>query len=249
MSTEDIDLEDVVPVQTDDGSMTLHDTDRDVHYSSYHGASQESRHVFLEGTDIINHVGPWRIVELGFGAAVNFAHTLEAFRNTREALGLVYHTVDWRPVTPDHLEFQAGEAGQLARQAVEEAHETDQEVVTVESEDGKVALHLHVLPWDEVQLTGIGARAVYWDPFSKRVNPEAWSAEAFRRAKKTMETEGRLATYSAATSVKEAMFEAGFSVASAPGPGKKREMTVASPARTVLERDSRLEVLEREDYV
>lgn len=249
MTTED-NLDHVIPVETEDGSTTLHDTVREVSYRSHHGAVQESQHVFLEGTDIIKRTGVWRVAELGFGAAVNFVQTVAAFRDAAPAaIRLVYHSVDWRPVTGEHLNFQRGDAGELARNAVEAIHGGDGPVATVESEDSKVVLHLHAKPWEEARLAGIGAQAFYQDPFSKRVNPDAWSVDTFERAGKAMAPDGRLATYSAATSVKKAMFEAGLWVASAPGPGRKREMTVASPSRRILEADERLDVLDRDKYI
>lgn len=261
MSDEEFSLDDVVAFETGDGSMTLHDRERNIHYRSRHGAIQESKHVFLEGTDIAGRDGIWRVVELGFGAAVNFVQTVEAFRASPRAIRLVYHSVDWRPVTPEHLDFygeieESDDDEELvpkgprwARQALEAVHGGQGPVATVESEDQRVVLHLHAKPWEEAQLTGLGAQAFYQDPFSKRVNPESWTADSFKRAKKAMATDGRLATYSAATSVKTALFEAGFSVASASGPGRKREMTVASPSKSALERDERLELLERGKYL
>ncbi len=243
------DLQQVVPFETDDGSMTLHDRERNVHYRSYHGAVTESRHVFLEGTALLERRGEWRVAELGFGAAVNFAQTVEAFRADDGVNRLVYRSVDWRPVTPGHLEFHNGEGGELARQAVAAVHAGQGPVVEVQSDDGAVSLALYAMPWEEVDWSGFSAHSFYQDPFSKRVNPEGWTAQSFVRAKAAMDGTGRLATYSAATSVKRAMFEAGLWVASAPGPGRKREITVASPSREVLEGDERLEVLGREKYV
>ena len=262
---DDETLDHIVPAETGDGSTTLIDQRREISYRSQHGAIQESKHVFLEGTGIVDRNGPWRVVELGFGAAVNFVQTVRAFRDDFSALRLIYHSIDWRPVTSEHLAFHGheesadkgddeqpdpeNEAAEMARSAVDAIHGGDGPVTTVESEDGKIVLHLHARPWEDAKLTGIGAHAFYHDPFSKRINPESWTAASFVRAKKAMAPDGRLATYSAATSVKEAMFEAGLWVASAPGPGRKREMTVASPSRAVLERAADLEMLDRAKYL
>lgn len=242
-------LEEVKPVETEDGSKTLYDQAREISYRSMHGAVSESKYVFLEGTGLVDRIGPWRVAELGFGAAVNFVQTVRAFRETPEALRLIYHSIDWRPVTAEHIEFHDDEGGELARRALKRSHGGEEGVVSVESEDAKIRLHLHAESWEETTLAGVSADAFYQDPFSKRVNPEAWSEESFRRAKQAMASDGRLATYSAASSVKRAMFEGGLWVASAPGPGRKREMTVASPVRNVLEADPRLEVLDRQKYL
>ena len=243
------DLQQVVPFETDDGSMTLHDRERNIHYRSYHGAITESRHVFLGATGLLERRDQWRVAELGFGAAVNFTQTVAAFRDDDEVERLIYRSVDWRPVTPGHLNFHDGEGGQLARLAVEKYHAGQGPVVEVESEDGSISLTLYAKPWEEVDWSGFEAHSFYQDPFSKRVNPEGWTQESFERAKASMAAEGRLATYSAATSVKRAIFEAGMWAASAPGPGRKREITVASPSRVALESDESFEVLDRARYL
>ncbi len=242
-------LDEVVAFETDDGSMTLHDEERNIHYRSYHGAKSESRYVFLGATGLTEVVGHWRVAELGFGAAVNFCETVAAFRQKERATRLSYHSVDWRPVTPGHLAFHEGEGGDLGREALEVLHGDEAlKEVRVESEDGAIELVLYARPFQEVDLRGVEAQAFFQDPFSKRVNPGGWTREVFEQARSAMEESGRLATYSAATSVKRALFEAGFWVASAPGPGRKREMTVASPSREVLE-DLEVEVLSREKYL
>lgn len=245
MSGDEI-LTEVIPFETRDGSTTLYDRRREVLYRSQHGAISESRHVFLHHTGLVQRRGEWRVAELGFGAAVNFTQTVRAFRADDEVDRLVYRTVDWRPVTPDHLTFHDGEAGKMARRVLQGAHGGRGPVVDVESDDGAIELYLYVMGWNEVQWDEASVQAVFYDPFSRRINPEAWTAEAFSRAKTVMEDTARLSTYSAATPVKRAMFEGGLWVASAPGPGRKREMTVASPTLRALEG---LEVLDRDRYL
>ncbi len=239
-------LSQVVSFETADGSTTLVDEERNLHYRSRHGAKSESQHVFLDGTNLRRQKGEWRVVELGFGAAVNFTQTVAAFRKSKSVERLIYHSVDWRPVTARHLDFHCGEGGILARRALAAVHDGQHTLVEIESTDGAIELHLHARPWDEVQLPPNWADAFFFDPFSKRANPEAWTTASFSRAKAAMDDGARLATYSAATSVKQAMFKAGLWVASAPGPGRKREMTVASPSREPLDG---LTLLERSRYL
>lgn len=243
------DLDQVVAFETEDGSTTLFDQVRGVHYRSHHGAVSESRYVFLGGTGLLEREGEWRVAELGFGAAVNFTQTVRAFREAEQVERLIYHSVDWRTVTPEHLDFHEGEGGELARQAAAMVHARPGEVAFVESQDERIALYLHPLPWEEVEFGEFRAQAFFQDPFSIRVNPEAWTAEYFRWARQVLEEDGFLATYSAATAVKRALFEAQFWVASMAGPGRKREMTVASPAREALEGRSELTLLERSRYI
>ncbi|RDV38564.1 hypothetical protein DV096_07055 [Bradymonadaceae bacterium TMQ3] len=215
--------------ETADGSKTLVDVERGVHYRSRHGAVQESRHVFVEGSGLIARAGTWRVLELGFGAAVNLVETVRAFRESDEAKRLVYHTVDWRPVGPEALAFHEGEGGALAREVAAKATKRSGEAVRALSEDGHVEVVLHAMAWDEVRLgEGEEVDAVYHDPFAKEVNPEAWTPACFAWSRSWAAPHARLATYSAATAVRQAMEEAGWKVWRAKGPGRKREMTVAT---------------------
>lgn len=243
------DLSKVVVFETADGSTTLFDEVRGVHYRSRHGAVSESRHVFLKGTGLVERRGRWSVAELGFGAAVNFVQTARAFRAAEGVDRLIYHSVDWRPVTPEHLKFHQGEGGELARQAAAMVQERPEEVAVVESKDGRIALYLHPRRWEEVEFSDFKAGAFFQDPFSIRVNPEAWTRECFEWARAVLEEDGFLATYSAATAVKRALFAAGFWVASMAGPGRKREITVASPSRQALAERLELTLLERGRYV
>ncbi|RAL22824.1 hypothetical protein DL240_07990 [Lujinxingia litoralis] len=224
-------LQGVVPFETSDGSLTLYDQERDVHYRSRHGAVSESRHVFLEGSGLVSRPGEWRVLELGFGAAVNLTQCVQAFRQSPRATRLIYHTVDWRPVSAEHLAFHEGEGGELARAVADAAQACAGEAVRALSEDGAIEVVLHAAPWQQVRLPeGFCVDAVFHDPFAKEVNPEAWSPACFAWSLRASSPDARLATYSAATAVRQAMVEAGWVVARARGPGRKREMTVAAPA-------------------
>ncbi len=238
-------LSQIVPFETADGSYTLFDEARGVHYRSHHGAVTESRHVFLGATGLLERAGEWIVAELGFGAAVNFTQTVRAFRERPYVERLTYHTVDWRPVTPDHLPFHDGEPGDLARQALELAGEATAPV-RVSSQDAAIDLILYPTPWENADLQVDDAQAFFHDPFARNVNPEAWTAETFRWARAALRDDGRLATYSAATPVRRAMFEAGLHVATAPGPGRKREITVAAPTAEALDP---FELLPRQKYL
>ncbi len=231
--------------QTEDGSYSLVDRDRQLHYSSTHGAADEARHVFVEGTRVFQSDPPWRILEFGFGGGVNFVQTVEA-RNELDPDGdVIYHAVEHRPVSPDVVNFHQGTAGRLVREALARAVEAPDETVSVQSEDATIELHLHIRDWHGLNLPDVKADAVYFDPFGPGSQPGAWTTEAFQVASHHLAEHGRLTTYSAATDVKRAMFEAGLHVASAPGAGPKREMTVAAPTSDTL---SGLDLLDPADY-
>lgn len=233
-------------VETGDGSHTLFDRERDVHYSSLHGAVDESRHIFVEGTGLSDRQPPWHVLELGFGAGINFVETCRALRSHTEMGKLIYHAVDYAPVSPESVEFHEMTDGSLVTRVLAAVDLERPTTVEVASSDERIELHLHPQSWLKLDLPDFRADAVYYDPFGPKSEPDSWTSACFEVAKRHMRAEALLGTYSAATRVKRAMFEAGFSVASASGPGPKREITFASRDPKNL---SAYDILNRADYL
>jgi tRNA U34 5-methylaminomethyl-2-thiouridine-forming methyltransferase MnmC len=223
-------------VRTRDGSFTLFDRRRDVHYSSMHGAEDESRHIFVEGTGLADRPPPWQVLELGFGAGINFVQTARAYRRVAgpSSGDLVYHSVDYAPVGPESVDFHGGEPGEMVRRALAAVSVDEPEPVAIDSDDDSIHLVLHPTPWLELDLPDLRADAVFFDPFGPKNEPDSWQAPCFEVARRHMTDEALLGTYSAASTVKRAMFRAGFAVASAPGPGPKREITYAAASNDRL---------------
>jgi tRNA U34 5-methylaminomethyl-2-thiouridine-forming methyltransferase MnmC len=73
------------------------------------------------------------------------------------------------------------------------------------------------------------ADAIFHDPFSPKVNPELWTLEFFQKLKSIIKEDGILATYSAASPVRKALWMAGFGVKEGVAVGRKSRSTVASP--------------------
>lgn len=234
----------VTPYQTQDGSWTLYDPELKVHYRSTSGAVTESHTVFLQGTGLIQrHDQDWRVLELGFGSAVNFIQT--ALAHTQRAhepqpRWLEYHSVEHRPISPQALEHLEGWPADLARAALEIAHSAPSTHISISSPAHHIKLTLHLLPWDELELPQLDAQAIFFDPFGPEANPSSWTQQAFEVALKHLHPEGVLATYSAAGHVRRAMRAAGLHTGSLPGPGHKREITIASPSASPISHAKRL---------
>lgn len=221
---------------TKDGSTTLYDSQLDVHYRSTHGAKTESLTVFINGTQLLQRQSPWTVLELGFGSAVNFLQTVEALTNhTHKQTGhLTYHAVEYAPVQGSDLAHLPGDAGQLARQAIDALHHTP--TVQLETRIGQLSIELtlHRCAWHQFDQPKLKANAIYHDPFGPKTNPAGWTTEAFEIAAKHLDTDGVLATYSAAGHVRRAMRDAQLFCATSPGPGFKREITFAAHNREAL---------------
>lgn len=235
-------------VETGDGSRTLYDPERDAHFSSLHGARTESRHIFLEGTRLVEKSETWRVLELGFGAGINFRETAKQFSES-DAERLRYHAVDYAPVRPEDLPFRRGAFVETVRRALGSVSVEGRERSTVEVSEGAVALALHPIRWCELALDSFAADALFYDPFDPKREPDSWTAECFRTARDHLAPAGILGTYSAASDVKRAMFAADLSVATAPGPGPKREITFAARSEEPLQSIPDAELLSRSRYL
>lgn len=246
------------PYKTEDGSFTLYDPVRDLHYSSTHGARTESNHVFVDGARLRAQPPPWTVVELGFGAAINFVETVKAFLEDDRPGQLHYHGVDHRPVDSGDLEFHDHPAADLARQVLTDTpasgDKTGDHPVSVSDSgaqlgeqtrsDKQITLHFYAIPWTELNLSNPNADAIFFDPFGPSATPDSWTLACFERARRFVANDGILATYSAAGHVKRKLARVGFYVASPPGPGRKREITIASPSRDPLAEHSIVEAPE-----
>lgn len=80
------------------------------------------------------------------------------------------------------------------------------------------------------------ADIVYWDPFSPRKNPEAWTLAAFSALRPLCRATVTLHTYSRATQVRTALLLAGFFVGETDAIGGERQGTCAALELGDLER-------------
>jgi tRNA U34 5-methylaminomethyl-2-thiouridine-forming methyltransferase MnmC len=215
-------------IVTEDGSHTYRDRERDITFRSTHGATTESRYVFVEGCGLrrrAERAESWRVLELGFGGARNFGESVLVARELDVTLR--YRAVERSPLPLGLLEHDDPEVTRIAREALANPGEAV-------AGDG-VDLAVYRADWRDAPAIGGGPfDAIYHDPFAPSDDPESWTRECFEWSATHVHPGTILATYSAATAVRKAMAEAGWWVASAPGPGRKREVTFASPTRDML---------------
>lgn len=197
--------------KTADGSPTLYHPIYQEAYHPWQGALSQARLLYLEGTRTHLHPSP-RVLEVGFGLGVNFRVTLES--TLQRGVRLFYLAVEKEPLPREVLAFPLGLASDGAFLAL------------LEKLPGPVEA-----PWGwfgllvgdvrEVELPEAFASAIYLDPFSPRVNPEAWGLEVLQKLRKAALPGARLATYSAAGWVRRNLEAAGFRVESLPSPWKR----------------------------
>jgi tRNA 5-methylaminomethyl-2-thiouridine biosynthesis bifunctional protein len=205
----------------------------DVYHSAAGGLAQ-ARHVFLGGNRVAERwAGRERfvILEVGFGAGVNFLATWQAWRRDgARCKRLHFVSIEKHPLcaADARLVFQgvpelADEARELESRwptlvpgAQRLAFDGGNVVLTLFFADVKVARELRLV-----------ADAFYLDGFAPSKNPDMWSPALMRALARLAAPGATAATWSVAASVRRALEETGFSVEKRAGFGEKREMLVA----------------------
>lgn len=218
---------------TADGSPTLYVPSLDEHYHSYHGAAQESRHVFIGaglGPQLAAGLGqpgrpPLRVLEVGLGTGLNALLTLKAARAAGAAVAYAgYETVPLPPAAVGALAVQWAAAPAL----------------------GTAFARLHAGPWGEgfalaagFVLTKIQAPIqtadlpkdscdlIYFDAFAPEKQPELWTAAVLQKLFAAAAPGGLLVSYCAQGQFRRNLRAAGWLTEKLSGPPGKREMTRA----------------------
>ncbi len=217
-------------------------TDDGIPYSAryadiYHpraGALQQARHVFIAGNGLPER---WQgrerfvVLETGFGLGNNFLATWQAWRDD--------------PLRCDRLVFISIEAHPLTRAELSQAHATSpmpELAGELQRAWPPLTANLHSLSFDadRVQLLlafgdvqawlpelVASVDAFYLDGFAPARNPRMWDDRVCRALSRLAAAEARLATWSAASALREHLTTAGFEVKIGQGRGGKRDITLA----------------------
>jgi len=223
--------------QTGDGSDTLYSPLYRETFHSKFGALTETRHVFLGGTGVDRRLArgqPTRILEVGFGAGLNFLATAHLSRTAGTPLR--YVALEKEPLAADLLEqLNHGQlpqiGGDIRETFLKWRREWPQSLqksrLRREFETG-IRLELILGDAIQVQIPPLSYHAIYHDPFSPQANPELWSQDFLAGLYAVLSPGGKLATYSVKGAVRRKLQAAGFRVEKRPGPPGKREVLVAA---------------------
>lgn len=211
-------------------------------YHSAAGGLAQARHVFLAGNAVLERwsvksrfTAHFTILELGFGFGLNFLATWQAWRDS--------------PQRGERLHFVSIEKHPFGAQDLAVLHAPHQEVAPLaeelrnawpmlvpgmhrlEFEGGRVVL---TLAFAEVAAAlrdlRLQADAFFLDGFAPAKNPEMWTPQVMRQLARLATPGATAATWSVASSVREALRGAGFVAEKRRGFAHKSEMLVASLA-------------------
>ena len=203
----------------------------DIYHSSEGGAAQ-ARHVFLGGNDL---PARWRgrerftILETGFGLGLNFLATWHAWKeDPQRPAKLHYVSIEKHPfAAADLAQLHAHypEFGALSEQLRAAWPLLVPGMHRLELDGGSVVL---TVLFDDVERAlpelRLAADALFLDGFSPAKNPDMWSSRTMKGLPKLAAAGATFATYTAASSVRDAVAAAGFAVEKRAGFAKKRDM-------------------------
>ncbi len=203
------------PVITKDNSLSLYNESFKEHLHSLEGAKSETIYNFIEGCELRNHQGELlRVLEIGFGTGLGFFTTWEFLKLNFPLKKLIFYS----------LEIDLP----LAKWALKD-------LPFFEDENGihyvGDLVELHVLIGDACSVLPnhkIGPiDAIYQDPFSPKKNPTLWTERWFSELYSLAGENCILSTYSASTSIRLSMLNAGWAVFDRKGFSGKRSSTLA----------------------
>lgn len=212
-----------VEIQTTaDGSQTLFVGSMDEHYHSVKGALTESQHIFID-TGLNQHpASEVRILEVGFGTALNAILTLQTAENQQRTIR--YTSLEKYPLPlsiAEQLDYP-----KLVEQAYSHYFMALHKAEWNKWEDITPHFHLRKLETDFTTLQFHDTYdLIYFDAFAPEKQEEMWTPELFQRLYNCLSPGGILTTYCAKGIVRRTLQSVGFQVERLPGPPNgKREI-------------------------
>lgn len=225
-------------VATGDGSLTLHSPRFGQGFRSRAGAHAEGRHVFVDGSGVgprLRRGESAAVLEVGLGAGTNLGLTVAAA--WASGAPLRYVAIEREPLPPDAWRALDLASWTPAPFAPAWLAALDRWAGAPTADFGVAVRRVRV----DVLVAEVGAfaaegglgalgafDAVYLDPFSPDVDPDAWRPATLAALAAALTPGGALVTYSVQGALRRSLAAAGLEVAKVPGPpGGKREVLLA----------------------
>lgn len=214
-------------IETQDGSHSLYVPELNETYHSFHGAIQESQHVFVRmGLHYFQdkfQTNEIKILEVGFGTGLNAILSYKDL--SKKKIKTWYDTIEPFPINEDiwkklnyveKLEFDGAEEiyNQLHNLPWGEKNELSEGFVFTKYKEKLEDIELHLNHYD----------MVYFDAFAPNKQPELWHLDQLKKVVASMKEDGVFVTYCAQGQFKRDLREAGLEIESLPGPPGKKEM-------------------------
>jgi len=206
-----------------DGQVPVSTRFDDPYFSLADGLA-ETTHVFLSGNDLPTRFAPgFAIAELGFGTGLNMLATWAMWEQSGQSTPLNYTSFEAYSMLPPDMARALD-----AFPALSPWRDRFLERWTGTGTCDLGTLNLNIIPGDARETLPQWpdfADAWFLDGFSPAKNPELWGEALMAEVARHTNPGGTFATYTAAGFVRRGLAAAGFTVARAPGYGRKRHMT------------------------
>ncbi|MCX7553049.1 bifunctional tRNA (5-methylaminomethyl-2-thiouridine)(34)-methyltransferase MnmD/FAD-dependent 5-carboxymethylaminomethyl-2-thiouridine(34) oxidoreductase MnmC [Marinicella sp. S1101] len=212
----------------------------DIYFNQENGVA-ETKHVFINGNDLINHwqknreMDDFVVAETGFGTGLNLLVLLHQWHLAKDKpKHLHFISVEKHPLSFDDI--------QKTHQAFPELHPFSQQLLSIWHRfDDHFPCGIQRFDLNEqVSLTlafgdatenfkQLHATVDAWflDGFAPKKNPDMWHDELITEINRLSRPGSTLATFTAAGDIRRRLEAHGFVIKKVPGFGKKREMITA----------------------
>ncbi len=199
-------------------------------YFDVHDGLAESQYVFINGTHLrekLRGSDHLTIAETGFGTGLNFLAVLDLladFPNHR----IDYISYESRPLSADVMATAHAAFPSLCAHSAALLGNLPPRWPGVHLrhfKDGQVRLHLYYgAAEDSLAVSDFHADIWFLDGFAPAKNPQMWSETVLSHVGRLTRAGGRLASFTAASAVRNGLNASGFSIQKQPGFGRKRDM-------------------------
>lgn len=218
-------------ITTEDGSHSLYHEELKETYHSFHGALQESQHVFIE-----KGLRFWRtkeglptsvkIFEVGFGTGLNAL--LAAQFASDNKVNISYTGLEPFPLEESLIE-QLNYSSQILPS---EAKDLDDMFHKIHSADWENEVEIspyfkltkYKTKLEDYSLTKDRFDIVFFDAFAPNKQAELWEIDILQKCFDLLKKGGVFTTYSAKGQLKRDLKSVGFELETLPGPPGKKEM-------------------------
>ena len=211
-------------ITTSDGSKSVYIEEIDEAYHSFHGAIQESMHVFINsGLKFVEKSkNSINILEVGMGTGLNVLLTcLHTESNIK------YTAIEKYPLPFDiikELNFSNFFNNTNSQDIFSEIHNNNWgKEFNINKKFTLEKINLDIKSYENKSIYDL----IYYDAFAPSAQSEMWEEAILNKMYKMLNNNGILVTYCAKGVVKRTLKKIGFHVEALPGPIGKREITRA----------------------
>ena len=229
-------------IKTADGTETLFNEEYgEAYHSTKAGAYTESLHKFINPCKIpqlAKEKGFIKILDVGFGLGYNVAVAIREAVNSNPDVKLDIISIEkdktvFEKIKTLNIQENLEDIYKQILNGKFKQSKIGGEIIESYEAEGK-NFYLKILFGEGRKIIKLLSEnnyqfnAIFYDPFSPKVNTEMWTLDLFRYIKKLIDKKGILATYSASLSVRKGLQEAGFKIGLVEPVGRKSYSTVAT---------------------